>query len=205
LAASLPGRALREPRLLHFVAGRPARFWDRNCLTLAGGTLEPLESIALHLAQTGIARLLTLFPAQRYSASDIEEYNRLTALEYDGIRDFLILHYKATARDGSQFWHQCRDLEVPDALRTRLELFRNCGRLALTDAEHFGHDSWLTVLLGQGVEPRNYDPLADVLEDEEVTTACARMRLAIRAAVDTLPTHREFLAAHCAASAVEPL
>jgi tryptophan halogenase len=199
LLEGLPGEALAEPRWLRFTCGHPARFWDRNWLTLPGNGLEPLESTGLHLIQTGITRLVSLFPVHVYSPDDVEEYNRLTTLEYERIRDFLILHYKATVREDSPFWDYCRHMEIPDSLRAKMELFKDCGRIAMFEDEHFGEDSWLSVLLGQGVEPSGYDPLADVLGIEEASSALGYLRSKIQGAVDSLPTHGQFVAEHCRA------
>ena len=199
LRRDLPGTALTEPRLLRLLPGRPARFWEKNWIALGGGALDRLESTGLHLVQTGITRLLTLFPVQRFSPPDIEEYNRLTTMEHERIRDFLILHFKATQRNDSAFWQHCRELEIPDTLRAKIDLFRRCGRVAMLDDEHFGEDSWLTLLFGQNLEPQDYDPLADVLAIQEVTAALSRMRSLIKEGVDTLPTHANFIDKHCPA------
>ena len=199
LLADLPGNALAEPRLLRLSTGRPTQFWNKNCVALTGSALEPLESTGLHLVQTGITRLVTLFPVGRYSPADIEEYNRLTTIEYERIRDFLILHYKSTQRCDSRFWEHCRQMEIPDTLRIKVELFRRCGRVALLDEEHFGEDSWLALFFGQNIDPQNYDPLADVLDLNEVRTALSRMRTMIQEGVDTLPTHAQYIQEHCLA------
>ena len=204
LLLDLPGRSLTEVRRWRWSPGRPEKFWDRNWITLAPAGLEPLEGTALHLAQTGIARLLTLFPVLPDSPHDVEEYNRLTVLEWERIRDFLILHYKATGRGDSPFWERCARMEVPDSLRARIELFRRCGRVALHDEEHFGEESWLSLLLGQGQYPRDYDPLAEVLEVEQAREALQRMRSMIRAGVDTLPSLARFISGYCAADGLDP-
>ncbi len=190
-----PHHASAEPHVRSIARGRPREFWAHNFLTLPGAALPPLESTALHFVQTGITRLLALFPVQRFSPKDMQEYNRQTALEYDRVRDFLILHFKATARADSPFWNYCRSMEVPETLRQRLELFQRCGRIALLDEEHFGEDSWLTAMVGQGINPQSYDPLADVADVERVRAAFERMRLEIRNAVHALPTHGQFLEA----------
>lgn len=200
LLAELPGAALGEPRFLRFLPGRPAKFWEKNCLVLPSSALEPLESTGLHLAQTGIARLLTLFPVSRYSPNDIEEYNRLTRMEYDRIRDFQLLHFKATERAASPFWEQCRDMAIPDTLREKIELYSQCGRIAMFEEEHFLEDSWLALFIGQNCLPQDYDPLADVLGIDEVNSALLRMRSMIRDCVETMPTHAQFIEAHCAAT-----
>ena len=201
LLADLPGPALASPRHLRLFCGRPAKFWNKNCLFLAGSAFEPLESTGLHLAQTGITRLLTLFPVRRFSPEDIEEFNRLAGLEYERIRDFRILHFKATQRSDSPFWEQCRHMPIPDTLRTKLELFQHSGRLAMFDEEHFGEDSWLSLLIGQNIIPRDYDPLADVLGIDETQAALLRMRSMISDAVGTLPTHARYIERHCSSLA----
>ena len=199
LLADLPGAALGEPRFLRFLPGPPAKFWEKNCLVLPSGALEPLESTGLHLAQTAIARLLTLFPIGRHSPNDIDEYNRLTTMEYERIRDFQILHFKTTRRGDSPFWEQCRDMAIPDTLRAKVELYSQCGRIAMFEEEHFLEDSWLTLFIGQDCLPRDYDPLADVLGIDEVKDALLRMRAMIREGAETMSTHAQFIAAHCPA------
>ncbi len=199
LSRDLPGAALTEPRFRRVFAGRPIRFWDKNWITLTGGALDTLESTGLHLVQTGITRLLTLFPVTRYSPPDIEEYNRLTTSEHERIRDFLILHFKATQRADTPFWDHCRELKVPDTLQAKIELFRRCGRIAMLDDEHFSEDSWLALFCGQNFDPLDYDPLADVLDEGEVSAALSRMRSMITDGVQRLPTHANYIERHCSA------
>ena len=152
-----------------------------------------MESTGLHLVQTGITRLLTLFPVCRFSPPDIEEYNRLTVMEHERIRDFLILHFKATQRQDSPFWDHCRQMQIPDSLRAKIDLFQRCGRVAMFDEEHFGEDSWLALFLGQNLHPQDYDPLADVLGIGEARAALLRMRSMVKDAVGTLPAHSQFI------------
>jgi tryptophan halogenase len=138
LLRSFPGAPVSQPRFLRLPQGRPAKFWDKNCLILSGSQFDPLEATSLHLAQTAITRLLTLFPVQRFSPLDIEEYNRLAIMEYERIRDFRILHFKASERSDTPFWEQCRQMPIPDTLQSKIDLFKACGRVALLDEEHFG-------------------------------------------------------------------
>jgi tryptophan 7-halogenase len=198
LRRDLPGTPLTEPRLRRLFAGRPLRFWDKNWI-LTGSALDTLESTGLHLVQTGITRLLMLFPVTRYSPPDIEEYNRLTTTEHERIRDFLILHFKASQRSDAPFWDHCRALTIPDTLHAKIELFRRCARVAMLDDEHFGEDSWLALFLGQNLDPQDYDPLADVLDEGEVKAALSRMRSMIKEGVERLPTHATYIEKHCSA------
>jgi tryptophan halogenase len=172
--------------------GRPREFWVRNCLLMPGEALDPLESTGLHLAQTGITRLLAHFPVRIDSPTDRAEYNRLTADEYDRIRDLLALHY--FARGDSPIGQRCRSTELPATLAHRLALFTDSARLNIGEDEHCGVDGWLAVLLGQGVRPRAYDPLADCTPLAHARDALAHLAAEMRACARAAPEHLAFLA-----------
>jgi len=199
LTAMLPGRALADPLRLRFKAGHRHKLWDRNviALGLAGGFIEPLESTSIHLVQTGISRLLLLFPDCGFDPALIDEFNRSSQLEYEQIRDFVILHYKATRRDDTEFWRGCRDMSIPDSLRHKIELFRAGGRIFRYADELFTEDSWLAVMLGQGITPEGHDPVADVIPSGEMQRALASLRGAVLAAAEALPGHADFIRSYC--------
>jgi tryptophan 7-halogenase len=199
LRTELSGNPIAEPRVLQLSLGRPAKFWDKNYIVLSCGGFELLESTGLHRVQTAITRLMTLFPVRRISPNDAEEFNRLTTLEYERIRDFLLLHFRATQREDSPFWQECRHMEIPDSLRAKLELFQNAGRIAMFDEEHFSEDSWLALFVGQNLETHSYDPLADVLDIKDVQAAFLHMRAMINNGVERLPTHAQYIDRHCSA------
>ncbi|MDG3438955.1 tryptophan halogenase family protein [Nitrospirillum amazonense] len=209
LMANLDGEALAEPRPLRFTAGRRRRFWNRNVVAvgLAGGFMEPLESTSIHLVQSAISRLITLLP--NHSSPDggfdpavADEFNRASAIEYERIRDFIILHYAATERDGSPFWRECRDRPVPEELARRMRVFRAMGRVARDHDELFSEVSWLHVFLGQGVWPRDYHPLADQLSEEDLRCFLDDIKAAVAREVDAMPSHADFIARHCKADSL---
>ena len=195
LLANLDGEPLGEPNQLRFTAGHRARAWDKNvvALGLAAGFLEPLESTSIHLVQSGIARLMSLFPDTGFSEIEIARFNRETGREYADIRDFLVLHYSATERDDSEFWRYCRALDPPDGLRDKLEMFRSSGRIFREDNELFTEASWLAVMLGQGIVPQCYHPVAGVLDETETLSRLAHIREVIAQTVRQMPTQRQFL------------
>jgi tryptophan 7-halogenase len=198
LLANLDGAALADPRPLRFKAGRRRKSWDKNvvALGLAGGFLEPLESTSIHLIQTGIARLLTLFPTRTIQQVDVDRFNAQTEQEYVDIRDFLILHYTAVERDDSEFWRQCRAIELPARLANKLELFRANGRIFQEKDELFAEASWLAVMDGQGIEAHAYHPAADLLPDAETLTRLKHIREVVASTAEALPTQAEFLRRH---------
>ncbi|HWU96792.1 MAG TPA: tryptophan 7-halogenase, partial [Sphingomonas sp.] len=186
-------------------AGRRERLWDRNCVAigLSAGFIEPLESTSIHLIQSGIFRLMALFPDAGFSQVEIDEYNRLLVREYEQVRDFIILHYHATERDDSDFWNQCRAMAVPDSLSAKIELWRGKGRTYREQGELFNEDSWIAVLLGQGVLPSAFDPLAEVFTLEETGRFLHNMRQVIGQTAAAMPDHADFIARNCAAAQAE--
>jgi len=195
LSAGIPADVrLQASHCTRLVRGRPREFWIHNCILLPGNRFDPLEGTALHLAQTGITRLLAHFPVGASSPPDRAEYNRLTAEEYDRLRDLLVLHYHATHRDDSPFWQRCKTMTLPDTLVRRLELFLDSGRLTIGEEEHCGVEGWLAVLLGQGLRPRSFDPLAEIAPLENLRSALGSLAAEIRARAAALPGHRESIA-----------
>jgi tryptophan halogenase len=205
LLATIEGAALAEPRRLRFVAGRRHRFWEKNCVAigLAGGFLEPLESTSIHLVQTGIAKLLALFPDLSFLQPEIDEYNRATALEYELTRDFLILHYKATQRSDAPLWVRCRDMDVPDTLARKIDLFRSRGRVLRWAEDLFTEDSWIAVMLGQRITPEGYDPLVDSLPIANVRAFASHIKQVVAKTASAMPGHQDFINRHCAAATTQ--
>tara|TARA_R110002051_G_scaffold2924_2_gene15387 strand:- start:251 stop:1759 length:1509 start_codon:yes stop_codon:yes gene_type:complete len=202
LRGGLDGKAMADPNFLRFTTGRRKKAWVGNCLAigLSAGFLEPLESTSIHLIQTGISKLLLSFPDTGFATPDIDNYNRLVQLEYERVRDFVVLHYHATERDDSPLWRQVAAMDIPDTLRSKMEQFRTRGRVFRFEDELFQDTSWIAVLLGQGVRPERADPITEILPLEVTRERLHQLRTAIRQGVDRMPTHEAFIAAHCKAS-----
>lgn len=195
LLDNLGGAPLDDPRPLRFTTGRRDRFWVGNCvaLGLAAGFMEPLESTSIHLIQAGIARLVDYFPRKTIEAADREQFNRLSRFEWERIRDFLVLHYNANERRGEPFWDACRAMAIPDSLSERLELFRAGGRIHREHEELFTEQGWTQVMIGQGIVPRNWHPLADLPADDALAGFLATLREGCRRKSETLAMHGEFI------------
>jgi tryptophan 7-halogenase len=199
LMANLDGPALAEPRVIRFQTGRRKAFWAKNvvALGLASGFMEPLESTSIHLIQAGIDKLIRLFPRDNIEATAVDEYNRQATAEFTAIRNFLIFHYTATMREDTPFWRHCQAIARPDSLSAKVALFAESGRLHRDQDDLFPDLSWLQVLIGQGVMPRSYHPLADQLKADQLSGLMRDLRAIVAQEISVLPTHTDFIARHC--------
>lgn len=195
LLADLDGPALGSPRKIRFRTGCRTRFWDKNCIAigLSGGFLEPLESTSLYLIQEGISKFISLFPSTDMPTAVRDEYNRQLTQKFEQVRDFIILHYKATERDDSEFWNYCRTMSVPESLTRKIELFREAGRIFRYEDELFSKPSWVAVLLGQNILPKTTDPIVEGVPEEQVERSLGSMKAAMNNAVMKMETHQAFL------------
>jgi len=203
LLANLDGEPLTEPRVLKFRAGRRLRHWVKNCVAigLASGFIEPLESTSIHLIQRGIIRLIQMFPFAGIAQPDIDEFNHQTRIEFEHIRDFIVLHYHLTQRQDTPFWRHCRGMEIPPSLAHRMRLFRETGRVFRAPNELFAENSWIQVMLGQGIVPEQYHPVASVMSDAELTAFLNTIKARVDKTVGQLPSHRAYLQQYCEATA----
>lgn len=201
LMNNLDGEALAEPRTIHFRTGKRTTAWNKNCVSigLSCGFIEPLESTSIHLIQTAIAHLIAHFPRAGFDAADIREFNRLMDDEYIWARDFVILHYKATERNDSRFWNYCRQMDVPERLRHKMELFLSNGRISREERELFTRNNWLQVMHGQRMRPRSYHPLVDLTGEPQIEGFLEQLETVIHHCGSAMPTHAAFIAAACAA------
>ena len=199
LLSSVEGDCLTEPNFIRFTTGARRKQWHRNCIAvgLSGGFMEPLESTSIHLIQRAILRLIRMLPMGDISERDVAEFNDQQQTDMLQIRDFLILHYKATDRRDSAFWRQCADMEIPDSLAQKIELFRETGRVFRKNEELFVENSWIQVMMGQGIMPQSYHPIATKLSGDELDNLLTGLRENVAKTVAGLPAHRDYVAQYC--------
>jgi len=195
----MDGDPIGEPNFLRFTTGMRKQTWNKNVVSLglASGFMEPLESTSIHLIQTAIARLLTNFPDKNFNQPDIDYYNQRTRLEYEQVRDFLVLHYYVTRRNDSPFWDYCRTMDVPQSLKERIEIYQQNARVYRHDNEVFGDASWFAVMHGQGLEAKGNHPLANLMEDAELSRRMTSIHDTWQKCLQSMPTHQAFIQDNC--------
>ena len=202
LLDNVEGETITEPRLIRFRTGRRLKQWNQNCVSLglSSGFLEPLESTSIHLVQSGIIRLMQLFPTTGIDPVEVDEYNTQSRLEFEYIRDFIIMHYHVTERDDSPFWDYCRTMDVPESLSRRLKLFEANGRIFRENFELFFDGSWSQVMTGQRFIPKGYHPIVDLMSDDELRNFLNNIAAKTIKTVSAYPSHQEFIDSYCRAT-----
>jgi tryptophan halogenase len=199
LVTSIKGRAINDVKHFSFPKGRRKEVWHKNCfaLGLAGGFLEPLESLGISMIQTGLAKLMTFFPDKSFNAADIAEVNRLQNTELDRIIDFLVMHYKLTQRDDTPFWRYCQEMKIPDTLAHKIEVFKSQGHIVMHDHESFEEASWLSMYHGFDVVQKRFDARVQNLDSKMIEQKLIQMRNSIFGAAEQAMSHQAFIDKHC--------
>ncbi|WP_441004362.1 tryptophan halogenase family protein [Pseudocolwellia agarivorans] len=199
LLKGLESEPIADINTLRWTTGMRKKSWNKNCIAigLSAGFVEPLESTGVHLIQSAIAKLMTLFPTKQFHQCDIDMFNQQTEKEYQRIRDFIVLHYKVTERDDSPFWDYCRNMSIPSTLQQKIEMYQETGRIFRQDDELFNETSWLAVMQGQGIQPKSYHPLVDRLPVSEIERRLRNIESVIQNSADIMPGHHEYIKKHC--------
>jgi tryptophan halogenase len=201
LLANVVGDVIRPPRVIKFTPGQRDVVWKNNCVAigLSSGFLEPLESTSIHLIQKGVTRLVQLFPTDGICQSDIDEYNNQTRTAIENVRDFIILHYHVTNRSDVPFWRECREMDIPASLRHRIQQFRDTARVVISADELFAENSWIQVMMGQGIAPAAHHPITRQMDDRNLAEFLGEIRKDVARTLMKLPRHQAFVDQFCPA------
>jgi tryptophan halogenase len=204
LLANLDGKPLADPRPIRFKTGMRKKSWNKNVVAigLSSGFLEPIESTSIHMIQAAVQQLLDFFPDQGFSEVDVDAFNALSRFHYERIRDFIILHYKLNQRDDAEFWQACANMEIPETLREKMELYRTHGRIQRFNNELFTEVAWLQVFTGQNLHPQSYHPLVDVQDEAGIHDYMESVAHVVRECVNVMPDHAEYVKRYCPSDAM---
>nr|WP_314446718.1 tryptophan halogenase family protein [uncultured Sphingomonas sp.] len=187
-----------EVRHLSMKCGRVERSWVRNCLAigLAQGFLEPLEATALHLVLATVDGF-----TKAYEQGDRDGFNRSIARRYEGIRDYIVCHYRTALRRDTPYWRDATSHDrISDSLKgmmtawfTGADLEQEVHQQDI--AAYYAAMSWNVMLAGYGNFPDRVAPIAgspiDLAEVKRFVSGCAM----------NFPTHADALTRLAAAKA----
>jgi tryptophan halogenase len=204
LLKNIVGELVNEPRVIKYRAGTRRKHWHKNCVAigLSSGFLEPLESTSIHLIQQSIIRLMQNLPSKSMEQATLDDFNNKMRFEIDNIRDFIILHYHVTQRTDSSFWRYSKNMDIPATLQQRIDLFLENGNAYKTDRELFGETSWIQVMMGQGLMPKRYHTIVDMMSNDELKQFLDNIKNKIARKVNSLPNHNDFIQRYCKSSVV---
>ncbi|MFC3096031.1 tryptophan 7-halogenase [Alteromonas sediminis] len=195
LLQGIDGTPLTDPRLIRFTTGQRKEFWHKNCVSvgLSSGFIEPLESTSIHLIQQAIIWLISLFPTEGVDENLVNRFNQQMRVETETIRDFIVLHYHLQQRDDHEFWRYLRNMKVSDRLQQIMDLFANNGTIVEEQDDLFAENSWVQVMMGQGLTPKQYHPIVDMMSDRDLNTFMRQQESQIQQQLANLPMHTQFI------------
>ncbi|OKY26077.1 MULTISPECIES: tryptophan halogenase family protein [Thalassotalea] len=201
LLSAVEGEPLSEPRVIPFTTGIRKKAWQKNCLALglAQGFIEPLESTAIHLVTRTLAYFIRMFPDTSCQQELQDEFNRRVRVDYEEIRDFLVLHYCTTSREDTEFWRWCKQMPIPESLQQKIDFFKASGGLIPGVESLFQPSSWYAIFNGMKVMPTRYNPALDTLAPEKLKTILAKGANGLIEIAEKQPSHDQFLEQYCQA------
>lgn len=202
LLNNLDSEATADPNFIQFQTGRRYQQWNKNVIAvgLSSGFLEPLESTSIHLIQSAIVRLVNMFPNHGINPSVVKTYNQQSKVEFEQIRDFIILHYHLNKRTDSAFWRDMQQMNIPQSLTDKINLFSESGLLFREQNDLFSEWSWLQVFIGQGIIPKDHHPIANNMSIEQLKQTFNKISDIKKSPINQLPSHDEFLESVCRSS-----
>jgi tryptophan 6-halogenase len=180
--------------------GRSRRSWVANVVAigLASGFVEPLESTGIFFIHHAIEQLVKYFPGADLDPQLRAQYNDSVAGVMDGVREFLVLHYRGAARNDNRYWQDAKTRPLPNGLAGRIEAWRSkVPDAGTTFARYHGLPpySYNCILLGTGGIPVQASPALDLLDEKPARAEFQAIRDRARALVHALPTQNEYFRA----------
>lgn len=195
LKSVIDAKPIAEPRTIKFKAGRRREQWVKNCLSLglSSGFVEPLESTAIHLVIGSMFKFFDHMPRNFNLEPVRKAYNARAIREIEEIRDFIIMHYCTSKRKDTDFWRYVTEMDIPDSLKEKLDIYDNQAKVITDFYDLFRPMSWISVLVGMDVIPKNTNPLIDVIPPDFSKKIINDVGAAIQKELASAPSHQEFI------------
>ena len=151
-----------EARHLKMKVGRVQETWAKNCVAvgLSQGFIEPLEATALQFVYSTIEQFSQALEEGNFSGKNRDEFNARMNANFEGVRDYIVLHYKTNSRSDSPYWMDNRENQkISDNLRAMIECWYAIedtqeALTRLNIGSYYSQRSWTCLLAGVGVFPK---------------------------------------------------
>ena len=151
-----------EARHLKMKVGRVQETWAKNCVAvgLSQGFIEPLEATALQFVYSTIEQFSQALEEGNFSGKNRDEFNARMNANFEGVRDYIVLHYKTNSRSDSQYWIDNRENQkISHNLRSMIECWYAIedtqeALTRLNIGSYYSQRSWTCLLAGVGVFPK---------------------------------------------------
>lgn len=175
-------------RHLKMKVGQVSRSWARNCLAigLAQGFIEPLEATALHIVHSTVSGFLDAYDVGQFTRAHADSFNAAIHARYEGIRDYIVCHYRVNRRQGQYWQDNARNQDLSDNLKAVMTAWFRGEELDavvrdLGIERYYAPLSWHCLLAGYGqfpdaarlVPPEADLPLSDLARIDRFITGCA--------------------------------
>ena len=194
LLSSVDGEVISKPNHIRFTPGMRREHWKNNCLAvgLSAGFLEPLESTSIFFIHEALLKFIRHQVSIEHKPDNVNLFNQKTCDDWDRTKDFIILHYLLNNRP-EPFWQKCQKVEVPASVKAAVDLFIATGSVPYRDNMLFEEESWVQVMLGQGLKPESWHQLTARMSDDELKTFLDGLHLPIEERLRDVPTHEQYL------------
>ncbi|MFC4699143.1 tryptophan halogenase family protein [Glaciecola siphonariae] len=147
-----------DARHIHMKVGQVQEHWHKNtiALGLSQGFIEPLEATALHLVLETLISFIANFKQGECVDADRKAFNQHMSRRYQGIRDYIVCHYKINTRSDTPYWQEVkRSVPISDNLRAVIDAW-DAGQditptlQAQEMDKYYPAVSWYCLLAGYG-------------------------------------------------------
>lgn len=148
-------------RHLDMKVGRLESSWTANCLAmgLAQGFIEPLEATALHIIIATAQEFIDAFDAGDFTPRYRATFNTRIAARYEGIRDYIVAHYRMNRRARPGYWQDAANMDaLSDDLKAVITAWFTGADLSETLQDlgigsYYPNLSWHCLFAGYGTFP----------------------------------------------------
>ena len=175
---------------------RKAQFWVKNCLAV-GEAVMIVPDIVIspyHLMRNLLVRFIDFMGSFNNDISMSNEFNRLSAIEYDRLIELNELAFYLGRSQSNSVQNYFLNNELCETTKHKLALFSSMARHATAELDLLTHTEWTALLTGNGIIPKAYDMKADLIEEKDLLQFLNKINVATSEYAKRMPLHSNYIA-----------